>query len=488
MAFIDATALNVILPSLQADFGAMGGDLFWVHNSYLLMLAAFIIVGGSLGDKLGRVRIFQLGILVFSMGSALCGFSQSIDQLIYFRAIQGLGGALMIPGSLSIISATFSTAEKGKAIGLWSAATTIVTICGPILGGALADIGLWRAIFYINVPLGILSMVILWLKVPESKDPTPSRIDWVGAFLLVVSLASITYGLLEVPERGWTHTYVMASLFTGVAAFVAFLLVENRVTNPMVPFSIFESRMFSGVNVLSFFLYAALGGFLLFLPLNLVQIQGYTQFQAGLTFLPFSLLMVSMAAVTGRLTDKYGPRYFLIFGPTVTGIGFLMLSIVGRTEGPQEYWTTFFPGIVTFAFGMSITVVPLTTAVMGAVSGDQSGIASGINNSVTRVAGTFMNAVVGALAVVLFLQYVQSATAGWDLPSNQVAAIQGEAKRLGDASVPLVIPEERTSELRNIFRMGFINVYSLVAMLCAGLAFLSALIAVFTVNSEKRNH
>jgi len=485
MAFIDGTALNVILPTLQNELEATGSDLFWVLNSYLLMLAALIILGGSLGDKRGRVKIFQIGIFVFTIGSVLCGLSQSIFQLIVFRAVQGIGGALMIPGSLSIISATFTPAEKGKAIGLWSAATTIVTICGPILGGALADIGLWRGIFYINIPLGLLAMFILHFKVPESKDPQQSAVDWLGAGAMVFGLGSFTYGLLEMPESGWTNPLVMGSLIVGILALIAFVIIEQRVKNPMVPFEIFSNRIFSGVNILSFFLYAALGGAILFLPLNMVQIQGYTQFQAGLTFLPFSLLMVSLASVAGKLTDKYGPRYFLIFGPTITGLGFLLLAFVGKTAGPSAYWQTFFPGIFTFALGMAITVVPLTTAVMNSVDENQSGIASGINNSVTRISGTFMNAVVGAMAVFLFLQFVEGATEGFDFGSEVKAEVLLEARNLGDAVVPELVPAQFAEKVDSIYERGFINIYRVITMFCAGLAFLSALVAVFTVREPR---
>ncbi len=485
MAFIDSTALNVILPTLQSELSAKGSELFWVLNSYLLMLAAFIIIGGSLGDKVGRVKVFQWGILIFTLGSFLCGLSSSITQLIVFRGIQGLGGALMIPGSLSIISATFSPQEKGKAIGLWSAATTIVTICGPILGGALAEVGLWRGIFYINLPLGFACLFILHFKVPESRAEGAARTDWLGALLLVLSLGLFTFGLLEIPELGVENIWVQSSIAVGLLSFLAFIVVERKVITPMVPFDVFQSRVFSGVNVLSFFLYAALGGMILFLPLNLVQIQGYSQLQAGLTFLPFSILMVSLASVAGRLTDRYGPRYFLIFGPTLAGIGFLILSLIGKTTGPSAFWTTFFPGIFTFALGMAITVVPLTTAVMSAVPESRSGIASGINNSVTRIAGTFMNAVLGAMAVLLFVQFVNGSIVEWNLTPETRNAVLMEAENLGDAIAPPGLSGTQAGDLEKIFERGFINVYRISAMLSAGLAFLSALVAVFTLKNGK---
>lgn len=485
MAFIDSTALNVILPSLQKDLAATGSDLFWVLNSYLLMLASLIIVGGSLGDKLGRVKVFKFGILVFTLGSIACGFSQDITQLIIFRSVQGVGGALMIPGSLAIISAVFSREEKGKAIGTWSAATTIVTVCGPVLGGALADIGLWRLIFFINVPLGLLSIFALHFKVPESKEPGASAVDWWGATLLTLSLAALTFGFLQMPEIGYRHPVVFTSLAFGLIMLGAFLYAEKKVSDPMVPLTMFKNKTFSGVNLLSFFLYAALGAVMLFLSLNIIQIQGYSQFQAGLTFLPFSAMMILVARRMGSLSDKYGPRRFLIIGPAITGLGMYWLSTIGMTAGPSEYWTTFFPAFLTFAFGMSMTVVPLTTAVMACVDDAKSGIASGINNSVTRISGTFINAILGAFAIYLFTNYVEVDINQLVVAPDQKELIMNEAVQLGEAVAPEVLADQMQEEVNHVYDLGFIKTYQWVGRLSAVLALLSSLIAVFMVEERK---
>ncbi len=486
MAFIDSTALNVILPSLQRDLGASGTDLFWVLNSYLLMLAALIIVGGSLGDKIGRVRVFKTGIIIFIIGSALCGISPTINLLIASRTVQGIGGALMIPGSLSIISAVFSKKDKGKAIGTWSAATTIVMICGPVLGGALADIGMWRLIFFINIPLGLISLYCLQLKVPESYEPGASKIDWSGAIVLVLSLAAFTFGLLEMPELGTTHWIVLTSLILGVVLMIAFPLLEQRVNDPMVPLSIFRNTTFSGVNILSFFLYAGLGAVILFFSLNIIQIQGYSQLQAGLTFLPFFLIMVVMARKMGALTDKYGARRFLIMGPAIAGLGMILLSEIGMTNGPSDYWTTYFPGFVIFAFGMSITVVPLTTEVMSCVDESKSGIASGINNSVTRISGTFMNAILGAMTIYLFADFVLQQVDLLDVSAQVKNEIILESGKLGDAKAPDNIPASLQAEVNSIYKSGFISIYRLTGRLSAALAFFSSGVAFFMV--KNRSH
>lgn len=484
MAFIDSTALNVILPSLQQDLGAEGTDIFWILNAYLLMLAALILVGGSLGDKLGRKKVFMVGIVIFISSSVACGLSPSVTWLIVARAVQGLGGALMIPGSLSIISATFHNKEKGKAIGTWSAATTLVTVGGPILGGALGDAGLWRAIFYINVPIGLAALWVLATKVPESTDDDlDHRLDYAGALSIVVALALLTFGFLEIPEIGWTWP-VYASLAGGMVALGAFILIERRSDHPMVPLRLFRNRTFAGANVLTFFLYAALAATMLFLLLNLVQIQGYTQLQAGLSMLPFTILMASLAQWVGGLVDRYGPRWFLVAGPSLAGIGFLLLSGVGLTEGPGEFWTTYFPGILVFAAGMTLTVVPLTTTVMSAVEDRHAGTASGVNNAMTRTASVFANAIVGALAIVFFTQALGQATEELSLVGPEQQAVMAQAINLGDAQVPEAVVGEDRSTVAQAFRLSFVTTFRRVMWISAGLAILSAAAAFFLIENR----
>lgn len=484
MAFIDSTALNVILPSLQTDLEATGVDLFWVLNSYLLMLASLIIVGGSLGDKKGRVHTFRVGIIIFLLGSVCCGFSPSTFWLIVSRTVQGVGGALMIPGSLAIISAVFSSKEKGTAIGTWSAATTIVMICGPIFGGTLGDLGLWRYIFFINVPIGIFCIYAL-NHVSESREEGASKIDWPGAVSLILSLGFLTFGFLEMPEWGMGHWMVTGSIGVGVLLLIAFLAIESRSQAPMIPLELFRNRSFSGVNLLSFFLYAGLGGLILFLSLNIIQIQGYTQLQAGLTFLPFSLIMVLFARKMGKLTDTYGARRFLIIGPALAGVGMGWLSEIGMTGGPSDYWVTYFPGFLVFAVGMAITVVPLTTEVMSCVSADRSGIASGINNSVTRISGTFMNAIAGALAIVVFANFIASGIPDAIRPENRSLILE-EALKLGDATPPDILSEENSRLIASLYREGFLDTYKLIGRICAALALLSSLIAFLMIKSHKK--
>ena len=472
MAFIDGTALNVVLPALQKNLNATGADVFWVLNAYLLMLAALLLIGGALGDKLGRKKVFMAGIAVFIAGSAACGFSPNVPMLIAFRMLQGIGGALMIPGSLSLISSSIHEDERGKAIGTWSAVTTAVTVGGPILGGALADAGLWRYIFFINVPIGVAALIFLALKVKETKEDDDNKtLDFAGATTIALGLAVLTFGFLRIPAVGIDNRQVYGALAAGVLLLAAFVFIEKKSSHPMMPLKLFAGAAFSGANLLSFFLYAGLGAGMLFLSLNLVQVQGYSQLQSGLTFLPFTILMISVTRYAGTLADKWGPRLFLVAGPAIAGAGLLALSFVGQTSGPAAYWHSFFPGILIFGAGMAITVAPLTATVMGSVSNHFSGVASGVNNAITRIANVFANAIFGALAVLLFSAAIKSEVQSMAVPQAQKAAIIAQSVNLGNAAVPATIDAAEKVRVVQVYHNGFISVYSVVLKLSAALAF-----------------
>ncbi|SDP91183.1 drug resistance transporter, EmrB/QacA subfamily [Mucilaginibacter sp. OK268] len=485
MAFIDSTALNVVLPSLQQSLNATGTDLFWILNAYLLMLAALIMIGGALGDKLGRKKIFMAGIFIFIAGSATCGFAPDVKILITCRMLQGIGGALMIPGSLSLISSSINEKERGKAIGTWSAFTTVVTLGGPILGGAFGDAGLWRYIFFINVPIGVIALLILGFKVKESRDEEADQaLDFPGAIAIVLGLAALTFGFLRAPAMGFGHWQVYISLTSGITLLAAFILIESKSKHPMMPLKLFTNMTFSGVNLLTFFLYAGLSAGMLFLSLNLVQVQGYSQLQSGLTFLPFTILMIGMARFAGGLADKHGPRLLLIGGPAAAGVGLLILSFVKQTNGPSDYWTTFFPGIIVFGSGMSFTVAPLTAAVMGSVSDHFSGTASGVNNALTRIANVFANAILGALAVLFFTGALQQEIQRIPLNEKQKQVVMAQATNLGDAKVPADFNAHEQQAIKKLYHSGFIGVYARVMQLSASLAFLGALMSFLFIRNS----
>jgi EmrB/QacA subfamily drug resistance transporter len=488
MAFIDATALNVVLPALQKNLYASGADLFWILNAYLLVLASLILTGGAMGDKLGRKRVFMTGIIVFILGSAACGLSASVLMLIVCRIVQGCGGALMIPGSLSLISASINDNERGKAIGTWSAFTTVVTMGGPLLGGALADAGLWRYIFYINIPIGIIALLILSVKVNESREDDGKPIDIWGAITIAACLACLTMGFLHIPTDGVASCIVILAFATGIALLVVFIMIELNSSHPMMPITLFKNATFSGANLLTFFLYAGLGASMLFLSLNLVQVQGYSQLQSGLTFLPFTILMVTTARFAGKLADKFGPRLFLIGGPVTAGAGMLMLSFVGQTSGPGDYWTTFFPGVLVFGVGMSFTVAPLTATVMGSVSNHFSGVASGVNNAMTRIAGVFANAIFGALAVLFFSSSLHTHLVGININAAQRSEVMEQGKDLGNAKVPANLPAVMQATVERAYHDSFIYAFGNIMRICAALGFLACIMTVIFIKNSTVKH
>ncbi|MFL9452018.1 MULTISPECIES: MFS transporter [Nostocales] len=487
MAFIDASALNVALPALQSNLGATGVELLWIVNAYLLMLAALILVGGSLGDKLGRKKVFAIGICLFILASLACGFAPTTKFLIAARILQGIGGAMMIPGSLAIITAYFEPEHRGGAIGTWSAATTIVTVAGPVLGGLLSEAGFWRGVFLINLPIGITTLIILYLKVPESRNEEASvKIDYLGAILATLGLAGLTYGFISLHDFGIHDPRIYGTLSGGAIALLAYISVEARSAHPMMPLYLFKSRTFSGTNLLTLFLYGALSVGTFFLCLNLVQAQGYSQSIAGLADMPFALLLSGLSPWAGQLADRYGPRIPLIVGPFLAGLGFLLMAFVGLTRGASEYWTTFFPGIVVFGLGMAITVAPLTTAVMGSVGTEYAGTASGINNAVSRTAGVLAIAIVGSLALSTYSLSLQEHTTCIHLSNAARLLLQSQARQLGQIAPIVGVAPENVDAVETAVKLAFVDTFRLVMIICTGLAWLSAIMAALLVENPRK--
>jgi EmrB/QacA subfamily drug resistance transporter len=400
MVFIDGSAVNVALPTLQRELGASAAQAQWVVESYALFLAALLLVGGVLGDRFGRKRIFVLGTVLFAATSIWCGLSPNIEMLIVARAAQGVAAALLTPASLAIISAAFGDeTERGRAIGTWSGFTAITAAFGPVLGGWLVENASWRWVFFINLPLAVVVVAVTLRGVPESRDEEAGRLDVLGATLATIGLGTLVFGLIEGPVRGWGNPIVLASLVSGVAGLVAFILAETRVPSPMMPLGLFRSPTFGGSNLLTLLLYGAFGGALFWLPFNLIQVQDYSATEAGAALLPAILIMFALSRQTGALIGRYGARLPLTIGPSIVALAFLLFALPG-TEG--SYWTTFFPAAIVLGIGMAITVPPLTTAVMSAVPRQQAGTASGINNAVARTAGLIAIAVFGVIVTTVF--------------------------------------------------------------------------------------
>ncbi len=484
MAFIDGTVVNVALPALQATFKATVIDVQWVVESYGLFLGALILVGGAAGDLFGRRRIFLSGVTLFALASAACGLSQDIHQLIAARAVQGLGAALLTPGSLAIISASFAAEARGRAIGTWSGFSAITSALGPVLGGWLIQHASWRWIFFINLPIAAAVILISLWHVPESRGTKAKRLDVPGALLATIGLGSLIYGLIESPQLGWGHHRVVASLVLAVLCLFAFPFVEAHSPSAMVPLDLFRSRTFTGANLLTLFLYAALGIFFFVFPMNLIQVQGYSATKTGAAILPAILLMFSLSRWSGGLVARYGAKLPLVVGPMIAAAGFALL-VIPKIGG--SYWTAFFPAFVVLGLGMSISVAPLTTVVMGAVEQDFAGAASGINNAVARIAGLLAIAVFGIVMVMAFSVRLDHELASVNIPPSVRNQLLSNRTRLAAVEGPQDLDPQQAAQVKTVVADSFIYAFRLIAWCCAALALASAATAVLTIEGEPVN-
>lgn len=483
MAFIDSTVVNVALPTLQTELQATVADVQWVVESYALFVAALILVGGSLGDHFGRRRVFVLGVALFAVASAWCGLAPTIGQLIMARGVQGIGGALLIPGSLAIIGATFADEQRGAAIGLWSGFTAITSATGPVLGGWLIETFSWHWIFLINLPLALIVMGISLWQVPESRDPEASRLDWLGALLAVVGLGSIVYGLLESANVGF-NTVVVATIAIGIAISVLFFWVESRLKAPMMPLSLFRSRTFTGANLLTLLLYSALGGAMFFLPFNLIQVQDYSATAAGAALVPFPVIIFLLSRWSGGLVDRYGARLPLMVGPTIAAIGFGLMTLPGIGG---SYWTTFFPSVLVLGLGMAICVAPLTTAVMSAVNVRYVGAASGVNNAVSRIASLLAIAVLGIVMLNRFNHSLNQRIAPLQLSTNAQQFLETRRINLAAAAVPPGLSPDVAAALQGAIAAAFVDGFRSVMGIAAGLAIVSAITAALMIERRQKS-
>ncbi len=486
MAFIDGSVVNVALPVIQKDLNATTADVQWIVEAYSLFLAALILVGGSLGDSFGRRRIFALGIVVFALASIWAGLSPNVLQLIIARAVQGIGGALLVPGSLAIISASFSKDQRGRAIGTWSGFTSITSVVGPVLGGLLVQYASWRWVFFLNVPLAAVVLGVLFWRVPESRDESATgRLDWWGTLLVTIGLGTLVYGLIQAGAVGLGNLLVLSMLAAGIVALITFVVVEARIQAPLVPLSVFGSPTFSGANLLTLLLYGALSGLTFFLPFDLIQVQGYTPTFAGAAFVPFILIMFLLSRWAGGLVNRYGAKLPLVVGPIITAIGFTLFALPDIGSGVGSYWTTFFPAVVVMAIGMVITVAPLTTAVMGAVDERHAGVASGINNAVSRTAGLLAIAVLGIVALSTFNTSLDSHLSALHLSPSVQHFIDAQRIKLAGITIPTNVSVETQQALKRAVAESFVSSFRLVSLICAILAFASALSAWLLVEGKK---
>lgn len=479
MAFIDGTAVNVALPALQRDLGATVGGVQWVVEGYALPLAALILVGGALGDRYGRRAAFAAGVALFALASAACGLAPGIAWLIAARVVQGGGAALLVPGSLAILSAAFPPATRGRAIGTWSAFTGITAAIGPLVGGWLVDHASWRWVFFLNLPFAAAVLGLSAWQVPESRDPgAASRLDWTGAALATLGLAGVTFGLIELPQRGAAGAGALAALAAGSAGLAGFIVFEARSRSPMMPLGLFRSATFAGANLLTFCLYAALGGALFFLPFDLIQVQGFSAAAAGAALLPFVALMFLLSRWAGGLVDRVGPRLPLVLGPAVAAAGFVLFALPGVAAG---YWQWFFPAVTVLGLGMAISVAPLTATVMGAVDSRHAGLASGINNAVARVASLLAVAAFGLAVLAAFSGGLEQRLAALHLPAPARDAITAQRLRLAALELPSELGVAARAAARRAVAESFVDGFRLAMLIGAALALLAAAAAAVTI-------
>ncbi|HEX7030388.1 MAG TPA: MFS transporter, partial [Gammaproteobacteria bacterium] len=379
LAFIEGSVVNLALPSIQSDFSTASSGVQWVLNAYLLVLGAFMLVGGSLGDRYGLRRIFVLGTAIFGAGAAACALAPALSWLIAARLVQGLGGALLVPASLALIGSHFEDEERGRAIGTWAGASALTTAIGPVLGGWLVDQWGWQSVFVMVAPLAAATVAIAVWRVPVTHPVRDERPDYAGALLLAGALALLIFALVDAGPAWRRIAAALAALLAGGM----FLHRERRCRHPMLPLALFRSRSFSGANLMTLLLYFALTGALFFLPFNLIQVQGWSATAAGAAFLPFTVIMGFGSTFAGGMLRKFDPRHMLTIGPLVTAAGFFALAVPGTDAA---FVTGFLPGIVIIGIGMTLSVAPLTTVVMSSVGDGQAGLASGVNNTAARLA------------------------------------------------------------------------------------------------------
>ena len=402
VAGIDATAVNVATPAIGDDFGAPLSSLQWTINAYTLALAGLLLLGGSLGDRFGRRRVFVVGVIWFAAASLLCAIAPSIEALIAARVLQGVGGALLTPGSLAIIQTSFQRTDRAAAIGAWSGLGGVAIAVGPLLGGYLVDAVSWRLIFLINLPVSAVVVAVALRHVPETRDPSQARLDPAGAALAAAGLAGVTYALIEGPGSGWTDPVVLTSLVGGVVALAAFVVVERISRHPMLPLEIFRSRQFTAANLVTFVVYAALGGAIFLLAIQLQQVVGFDALQTGLSFAPMTVVMLLLSARAGRLAQRSGPRLPMTGGPLIAAVG---LALMTRIDAGATYANAVLPAVLVFALGLALTVAPLTATVLAAASDEHAGVASGVNNDVARIGGLVAVAVLPPLAGISGADY-----------------------------------------------------------------------------------
>lgn len=477
MAFLDGTVVTVALPKLQIYFNTDLMGLQWIVDAYALTLAAFLLTAGSMGDIFGQRKIFAIGIVSFIVFSVACGFAQSAIQLIMWRALQGIGSALMIPGSLAIINACFAEENRGRAIGLWAGFSGGIAAMGPFVGGWLTEVLGWRYIFYVNFPIGLIALYITLSYIPKLEGLSHKTIDWLGTLLITISLATLAYGLIEGPVHGWGSAVIIACLSVGIISLFLFVMVEVKSRFPMLPFKILGNRNIVGANIITFFLYFALNGLIFFMVLNFQQLQHYSPIDAGLALLPPIIIITFLSGAGGMMADRFGSRWPLAVGAFIVGCGMVLLILPGISN---SYMRDFLPGLVLFGLGMAIVIAPVTKSALS-VEDHLSGTASGVNNAISRVAALMAIAMLGALAISIFSHQLHDALQNSNLSVQQGNLILMQTHKLGAITIPTSFSTQTQQIIQSLITSVFISSYRWVMGICALFAFISASIAIVCI-------
>jgi EmrB/QacA subfamily drug resistance transporter len=485
MAFINGSVVNVALPAIQEALDSSVSDMQWVVSIYTFILGTLILTGGSAGDYYGRKRVFGTGVFVFLLSTVWCGLAPDVQQLIIARGGQAIGGAMMIPGSLAIITDLYEKEQRGKAIGTWSGFTALASAAGPLLGGILVDQFNWRFIFLISVPMAIAVLIILYWRVPESNTGDKSgQPDWMGALLATLGLGLICYGMIEASELGLYSPIVLSTIILGGVVFAGFVILERNIEQPMVPPKLFKSLNFSGANLVTMSFYFSLAGVFFLLPFNFIQIHGYSATAAGAAFIPFPLLVGGLSRWSGGMIVRFGARPLLVAGPVITSIGFVLLGIYGLES---SYWVNFFPGIFFMGLGVAVSFAPLNTTVMSAVDREEAGTASGVNKAVSRLSGMLSVALLGALAISIFGQQLSKSMQGKGIEANIQQQMMTETTSLAKADVPDNVPEETKIQLERSIEEAFLLSFRIAMFVAAGLVFLGAICAYFMIDFHPKS-
>lgn len=484
MIFLDGTVVNVALPRIQTDLGASLSGLQWIVNAYTLFLAALLLSGGGLGDTYGRRKAFVAGLIVFTVASVGCGLAPNLGFLIAARSVQGLGGALMVPASLAMIQAVMKPEDTGRAIGLWAGLSGVTSAVGPLLGGYLVGAVTWRAIFFINVPVAALTLYATARHVPPNRDEQATRtLDWPGALFTVIGLGGLTFAMIQGPVAGWATPAVLSALILGLAGVAAFPVRELLARHPMVPLGIFRSRNFSGANLATIGVYFSLSGALLFVVLDLQQLQGYSPLQAGAALLPLTLLLLVLSPRMGGLMNRFGVRLPLIGGPVVVAVAFLLFMRIGLRS---SYLSDILPAVIMLGVGMAIFITPLTATVMSSVPEQMAGIASGVSNTITRIASLLAIAVLGIVVLAGFDSTLNGHMNGLSIGNSARASLIAHIDRLASDPMPTGLSRQQQAGVRGAIHDAYVNGFRWAMATCAALCLLSAIIAAITIRDTRR--